>query len=88
MLMRHYKRIMCVKSVKCQLDREVIQLQDWPLAKRDIYRVHNSYSFIMTQICEKNRYISNKFLLPTPFLVPTFVTKPTQITPILCVPKI
>lgn len=54
------------------------RLLDWPSANGDIYRVHNSYSFMMMQICEKILYIITIFSFTTPILVATFVTKPTQ----------
>lgn len=79
MLMIHYQRIMCEKSVEMSAEPRSIRLHKSGFPNGDIYRVHNSYSFMMMQICKKNRYIIDKFLFTTPILVATFVTKPTQI---------
>ncbi len=35
----------------------------WPKANGDIYRVHNSYSFMMGQRCKKNGYIFYNFFV-------------------------
>ncbi len=69
---------MCGKRRQCQGNRKVFRLIFWRKAKGDIYRVHNSYSFIMIQICKKFQNIIIFFSFSDNQHVLTLVDQLTQ----------